>query len=93
MYQVKVLRTAKQDLFEINIYLKQFSNATPEKFFKKLYDSMSRLSVFPEYGVKVKTKFGEFRQIVVSDYLVFYSVDKEKELVEIKRIIHDKVSR
>jgi len=86
-YRAVVLEDAKLDLDDIEEYLSQFYPSTARSFFKNLEKKVSMLEdmpyLYPEYQ---SDPF--FRRMVVGDYLLFYSVEEEREQVIIHRVFH-----
>ena len=83
-FRVIYLPSAKQNLREIALYLSQFYENTLGKFMDHLDKSVSHLEEMPYMGIA----FGNFRRLVVGDYLVFYKVDEEVRIVWMYRILH-----
>jgi len=88
-YRVTLLIEAERDIIEIEEYLSQFYPSTVRNFFEKLrkqvFNLEDMLYMYPEYE---NDQF--FRRMVIDDYLLFYSVDDERQLVVIHRIFHSK---
>jgi len=88
-HDVKLLSIAENDINEICKYLSQFYPGTPGKFLNALNEVFTNLSFNPNmYPVYEYNK--EYRRIVTGDYLVFYKIDKENNLVRVYRILHGK---
>ena len=88
-YDVKLLGIAENDLDEICEYLSQFYPNTPSKFLDALDKDFKNASLNP-YMYPVYEYNKEYRRIVTNDYLVFYKVDEENNLVRVFRILHGK---
>ena len=83
-FKIIYLPVAEQDLNSIAEYLSQFYASTFGKFMNMLEKSIVNLETSPFMGVK----YGNYRKLAVSDYLVFYKVDEDAELVKIYRVLH-----
>ena len=88
-YNVKLLGIAETDIDNICEYLSQFYPSTPGKFLDALDVNFENIShnpyMYPTYKYNK-----EYRRIVTDDYLVFYKIDEEKNLVKVYRILHGK---
>jgi len=86
-YSVSFLKYADRDIDAVEEYLSQFYESTVRSFFAELNKKVLMLEDMPYiYPVYERDPF--FRQIVLNDYLLFYSVDEEQKLVDIHRIFH-----
>ncbi|MCL2153559.1 MAG: type II toxin-antitoxin system RelE/ParE family toxin [Oscillospiraceae bacterium] len=86
-FQVVFMKDAQRDLGVIEEYLSQFYANTARKFFTKLQDMVLKLESMPYlYPAYDADRF--FRRMVVGDYLLFYSVEEERNLVIVHRIFH-----
>jgi len=88
-YDVKLLGIAESDIDEICNYLSQFYPGTPGKFLDALDKDFENVSFNP-YMYPVYEYNEKYRKIVTNDYLVFYVVDEENNLVRVYRILHGK---
>ena len=88
-YRVVYLDEAKLDLKDIVAYLAQYYKSTARAFKEKVAERVNALKEWP-LMCQVYALDPYFRQMVVGDYLLFYSVDEEKRLVAIHRIVHQK---
>jgi len=86
-YDVKLLNLAESDIDDICRYLSQFYPGTPSKFLDTLDESFNNVSFNPYMYPKYKYN-KEYRKIVADDYLVFYKIDKDNNLVKVYRILH-----
>ena len=86
-YTVLILNPAADDLETIKSYLEQFSGDAPERILRKLTQQMKGLRIlpnrFPQY-----LKNPAFRRMVVEDYLVFYKVFEDINMVKIHHVLH-----
>ena len=88
-YNVKLLNIAERDIDEICEYLSQFYPSTPGKFLDALDKDFENVNLNP-YMYPVYEYNKKYRRIVTNDYLVFYIIDEENNLVRIYRILHGK---
>jgi plasmid stabilization system protein ParE len=86
-YRVTYLDEARQDMKDIAVYLSQFYPGTARNFASKLKKQVRGLKDMP-YTYQAYEDDPYFRRMVVDDYLLFYSVDEERHLVDIHRIFH-----
>ncbi len=88
-YQVRVLRPAERDYFQILDYLMEKSPKAAEKFEEKFIKTLERLKRSPFFG-KIpndeELRVEGYRMAIVGKYLVFYIV--QDTVVEVRRIIH-----
>lgn len=83
-YEIAYLPVAEQDLEDIADYLSQFYPSTLKKFMNMLEKHLSSLRDMPYIG----TEYGDYRKLVASDYLIFYKVLEEQNLIKIYRVLH-----
>ena len=88
-YRVVFLDAAKTDSDCIEDYLSQFYPNTADKFIAHLEKTVSNIEAMP-YMYPAYDDFPFFRMAIVDDYLLFYSVDDDLNIVYIHRIIHSK---
>jgi plasmid stabilization system protein ParE len=86
-YRLTYLDESKQDMRDIAAYLSQFYASTARNFSAKLKKQARMLKTQP-YMYQAYEEDPYFRRMVIDDYLLFYSVDDERQLVDIHRIIH-----
>jgi len=88
-YQVRVLRPAERDYFQIIDYLIEKSPNAAEKLEEKFIKTLERLKRSPFFG-KIpndeELHVEGYRMAILDKYLVFYIV--QGTVVEIHRIIH-----
>ena len=83
-FKIVYLPLALQDLTDIAAYLSQFYASTFGAFMQSLEKGILNLETSPLIG----TKHGNYRRLVVSDYLVSYKADEDAQLVKIYRVLH-----
>jgi len=82
--KVRLSGRAKLDLFAIYEHLADLNGPAAERLMSRVNEKLERLSRFPFIG-RERPEFGPgLRSIVVAEYVIFYSVEKE---VTIMRII------
>jgi len=86
-YRIEFLPEAQADAEEIRQYLLQFYENTPRKFFALLKTKINNLKSNPYLYSRHKER-KSYRKFTVKDYLVFYKVNDEQQIIEIHRIIH-----
>ena len=87
IFRVKYLPEARNDSEEIRRYLSQYYVGTAKRFFALLKGRIQLLATSPYLG-QVYEERPAYRRLVVQDYLVFYKVDEETNMVSIHRILH-----
>ncbi len=88
-YQIVFTEEAKNDLNAIHDYLSQFYPSTSMKFFSKLKKQVLLLQNMPQM-CPLYEEDPFFRQMIIGDYLLFYSVNESDLRVIIHRIFHSK---
>lgn len=83
-YEIEYLPVAELDLEEIADYLSRFYPSTLKKFMNILEKHLSSLQDMPYIG----TEYGGYLKLVALDYLVFYKVLEEQNLIKIFRVLH-----
>ena len=86
-YKVAYLDESKQDMKDIAVYLSQYYPNTARRFSEKVKKQILLLKNMP-YMHPAYESDSFFRRMIVGDYLLFYSVNEERRLVIIHRIIH-----
>ena len=93
----KILFTdaAKEDLREIAFHIAEISKdkELSKRFVRELRDNCKILETFPEGGALPRDrilKSAGYRFLAYKDYLTFYMVDKENNLVHIMAIFNGK---
>ena len=81
------MKDAERDLGDIEEYLSQFYANTARKFLSKLQNKVLKLESMP-YLYPAYDEDPFFRRMVVGDYLIFYSVEDDRDLVIVHRIFH-----
>ena len=88
--KVYILKLARNDLQEIRLYLSDFGENPPTKFrdsFEKFCSQVSDMPyIFGQYGQNPLYR----KAVIVYDYLVFYRVDENKNIIKIYRVLHGK---
>lgn len=92
-FRIEYLPIAEKDLTEILEYIKTDNPTAALNLLDEIDKAISKLSYFPYMGNIPKDQrliFLKYRMLVVENYLVFYVVLDEEEVVEIRRILHGK---
>ena len=86
-YQIKYFSEFESDMAVIDEYLRQFHGKAVQKFHVLLKKKTAQLKQFP-YSCPMYDDDPYYRQLVVGDYLVFYTVNDEDKIVEMHRVFH-----
>jgi len=92
-YQVQITRTAKQDLKDIVGYVSTQlqERRTAQKLYQSIRENVLGLDCMPErYPLWEDEPWHSYglRKLLVTNYLVFYLVDHEKNCVRVVRVIY-----
>ena len=88
-YKIKYLPLANQDLADIFDFLAEY----PQKrlrIFEKLDKCLTHLLAMPKM-YPVYEYAPKFRKITLDDYLVFYRLFEDEQIIEIHRILYGKM--
>jgi toxin ParE1/3/4 len=89
-YTVRVLQPAEDDLLDtVSLLLAEENPRAAASFVERMETSLERLAKFPRLGrVPREERLAGmgYRYLVVSDYLIFYTLEKRSVLVH--RILH-----
>ena len=88
-FRITFLMDAEQDLCKIEEYLSQFYAGTARNFFGQLKKKVLLLEGMP-YMCPVYENDPYFRQMVIGDYLLFYSVDENRHLIIVHHVFHSR---
>ena len=92
-YKIQFSKDARKDLFDIYSYIK-YSLQEPNianKLVKKIREEIYKLVDDPIIYAIIKDEFirrREIRKIKVNNYIVFYKVEENNNIVEIVRIMY-----
>ena len=95
MYKLEYLPVARKDMLEIVRYIsgKLKNPNAAERLAVELVDAAESVLTFP-YATPVHQPIRplkhEYRKILVHNYLMFYWVDEDKELVTVARVVYAK---
>lgn len=95
-FKIKVTDKADNDLEEIFKYLTD-NDATADsinELFLKIKNTFNNLSMFPKCGKVVFNRYAmknNIRKINASNYIIFYNLDLNNDIVYILRIVNDKM--
>ena len=95
MYKVEFLPSAKQDLTEIALYIKnELNNPTAAlSTVERIIEAAEKTADFPYANpvyIPIRTLKKEYRKIPVKNYIIFYSVNENQKLVTVSRIVYAK---
>ncbi|MCR5653273.1 MAG: type II toxin-antitoxin system RelE/ParE family toxin [Ruminococcus sp.] len=95
MYRVEYLLSAKQDLSEIALYIRdELCNPTAAiNLVEEIIKVSERHANYPYSNpvyIPIKPLKNEYRKILVKNYMLFYTVDETQKIVTISRIIYAK---
>ena len=88
-YEVKLLSLAESDLDEICQYLAQFYPGTAGRFLDSFEKDIESISLNPNMFPKYEHN-REYRKLVTGNFLAFYKIDEENNLIRIYHILHGK---
>ncbi len=86
-YRIQFLPEADLDLQAIDEHLSQFSESAPAKFFNELDRILDVLKSMP-YAFNEYPDRTDYHRAFVFDYLLFYKVLEEVEVIQIHAIWH-----
>lgn len=92
-FRIEYLPIAEKDLTEVLKYIKIDNPTAVLNLLDEIDKAIYKLSYFPYMGSIPKDQrliLLNYRMLIVANYLVFYVVIDEKEVVEIRRILHGK---
>lgn len=96
MYRIEFLPIAKKDIDDIIYYISHnLKNITASKKIRDLFmSSLDNILKFP-YGNSVYQPIGvlknEYRSHKIKNYLMFYTINEEKKLITIVRVLYQKM--
>jgi len=85
-YRIKYLPTFPEDRDVIKAHLSQFYPGTEKRFFSLLKKKISRLKDFP-HMCPVYELDPDYRKLVAGQYIVLYTLDENKAIIEIHRML------
>lgn len=80
---------AIKDIRDIREYISYDSPSIAVKFINKLLDYISYLSLFPELGRLVLSKY-HIRKLVYQNYIILYQINYLSNQIQILTIFHSK---
>ncbi len=96
MYEINFLPIAKKDLNNIIYYISHnLKNITAARRLRDLFmSSFDNILQFP-YGCSIYKLEGvlinEYRSYQVKNFLIFYTIDEDKKIVTVVRILYQKM--
>ena len=85
-YAIKYLPTFSSDRDAIRVHLSQYYAGTEKRFFTLLRKKISRLRDFPAM-CPIYEIDPVYRKLVVGQYIVLYTLDESRAIIEIHRIL------
>ncbi len=86
-YRLVILGLARSDIANIEKYIAQYDENAAKNYMERLYNALKALASMPYIGQKSDID-PAFRRLVIDNYLAFYTVDDNAQLVEVHRILH-----
>lgn len=95
MYKLEYLPVARKDMLEIVRYISgELKNPNAaDRLAVELINAMENVLTFPYRAPvyqPIRPLKHEYRKILVHNYLMFYWVDEDKELVTVARVVYAK---
>ena len=92
--RVKWIPEAKDSLFEVTEYIRKENPEAAKRVISHIRRSTARLSQNPSLG-PVSTKLPRYRELVITRYpfLVWYRVEEDQQIVEIRLVWHSSQDR
>lgn len=96
MYNLEYLPVARQDMIDIVRYIgRELNNPkAAERMAVELIDAGNRIASFPYANpayIPIRPLKHEYRKLLIRNYLMFYWVNEENNLVTIARVIYARV--
>lgn len=87
--EITFTSSALTDLESIELYISEDSPLVARRFISKIFDEISKLSVYPEMGKPVR-EFNDrtIREVLVKRYRVIYKLELSNNHIYILRVIH-----
>lgn len=92
-YKIKILQIAQDDMKAIVAHIRISDPDAAIRMYEKMKESIGKLAGFPFMGpVPLDKKIAGqgYRIIIVDPYLVFYTLVRVDNTVEIHRVLHSK---
>lgn len=91
--KIELTDEAKQDILSINYYITYFLHEPniASKLMLNILDKIELLENYPYIGSIYTDYFN--RYLIVKNHLIFYQVQKEENIILVKRILHKKMKR
>ncbi len=91
VFEIEYSPDFRLDLIEIADYIANqlFAPSSVEKLLHKIHTSIENLAYFPFSGTALPSKENAtvYRWVKVENYMIFYTVDEEKEMLFISRVL------
>jgi len=94
-YSVNVSEIAEIDLHDIITYIaNQFdAEETAQEMYDEIEKKLMSLATFPERATLVdddRLRLLGYRKIMIKNYIVFFTIDKQNSIVNIERILYQR---
>ena len=89
MYKLEYISTFHTDVLQVIDFLEEYPQKA-QRIFSKLDKILGTLTHMPEM-YPVYEDFPLFRKITIEDFLVFYTINKQDRLVEVHRILYERM--
>ena len=89
MYRIEYLATFHSDIAQVAAGLEEYP-LMAARIFAKMDKILGTLVFMPEM-FPIYDNFPIFRKIVIEDYLLFYTFNKTKGLIEIHRLLYSRM--
>ena len=87
--KLEYISTFYEDILSIDSYLEEYPQKA-KRIFEKIDEKLNKLVDHPEL-YPVYDDFPAFRRIVIEDFLVFYAIKEDDDIIEIHRVINGKI--
>lgn len=92
-YKIRYTPLAYDDLADISRYISEVlaNHAAADRLMSKMEKNINQLTDFPYSGSEVRDNYlasKGYRKLVVDNYLVFYIVSDEQQMIVVMRVIY-----
>ena len=88
-YRLEYISTFHTDIASVTSSLKEYPKMA-KRIFEKMDAKLKNLTNLPEM-YPIYDDFPDFRKLVIEDYLVFYSINKQAGIIEVHRLIYGRM--
>jgi toxin ParE1/3/4 len=91
--EYKISKLAHQDLEEIWLYtFENWSIEQADRYFNLIMDEIEYITNNPESGKNYNEIRNGYLQARINSHFIFYKINKKKNVIEIIRILHQKMN-